>query len=136
MYREMEGAPKAVTAASGAVIAREETSSTTSTYAKPQRPYRRIIIEAVGPNGPFAVIGQVAKALVALVENGATGVTALEVNSWAFRLGAYVHTLRLSRATSAVGWGCSVTRRWTRLQLSVRAWHCQRGVLSQPRPQE
>ena len=88
------GAPKAVTAASGAIIAQVETGSTASIYAKPPRPYRRIIVEAVGPNGPFAVIGQVAKALVALVDNGAAGVTALEVHSWAYRLGAYVHTLR------------------------------------------
>ena len=55
------GAPKAVTAASGAIIAPVETSSTASIYAKPPRPYRRIIVEAAGPNGPFAVIGQVAK---------------------------------------------------------------------------
>ena len=88
------GAPKAVTAASGAVIGREETSSTASIYAKPSRPYRRIMVEAAGPNGPFAVIGQVAKALVALVDCGTAGVTALDVHRWAYRLGAYVHTLR------------------------------------------
>ena len=91
---KLGGAPKAVTAASGAIIAQVETSSTASTYLKSSRPYRRIIVEAVGPNGPFAVIGQVAKALVSLVEHGAAGVTALEVHSWAYRLGAYVHTLR------------------------------------------
>ena len=87
-------APKAVTAASGANIAQAETSSTTSIYAKAPRPFKRIIVEAIGPNGRFEVIGQVAKALMALVENGAAGVTALEVSSWAYRLGAYVHTLR------------------------------------------
>ena len=91
---EWGGAPKAVTAALGAVIAPVKASSTTNVYAMPPRPYRRIVVEAVGPNGPFAVIGQVAKALVSLVEQGAAGVTALEVHSWAYRLGAYVHTLR------------------------------------------
>ena len=89
-----EDAPKAVTAASGAIIAQVETSSTPGVYAKPSRPFKRIIVEAIGPNGRFEVIGQVAKALVALVEHGAAGVTALEVSSWAYRLGAYVHTLR------------------------------------------
>ena len=49
---------------------------------------------ATGPNGAFTVSGQVAKALAALLSAGAAGVTALEVNSWAYRLGAYVHTLR------------------------------------------
>ena len=91
MDRKREGAPKAGGAAKGAIVGREETSSTASIYSMPPRPYRRIIVEAVGPNGPFAVIGQVAKALV---ENGAAGVTALEVHSWAYRLGAYVHALR------------------------------------------
>ena len=89
-----EGAPEAGRTAKGAIIAPVETSSTASIYAMPSRPYRRIIVEAVGPNGPFAVIGQVAKALVALFDNGAAGVSALEVHSWAYRLGAYVHTLR------------------------------------------
>ena len=55
---------------------------------------KRSRIKAEGPAGPFAVTGQVAKALVALVKAGARGVTALEVSSWAYRLGAYVHTLR------------------------------------------
>ena len=51
-------------------------------------------IHAEGPCGRFTVTGQVAKALSALVEAGTRGVTALEVNSWAYRLGAYVHSLR------------------------------------------
>ena len=87
-------APKAGGAAKGAIIAQVETSSTANIYALPPCPYRRNVVEAVGPDGPFAVIGQVANALVALVEQGGSGVTALEVHSWAYRLGAYVHTLR------------------------------------------
>lgn len=55
---------------------------------------KRASIRAEGPAGRFTVTGQVARALVALVKAGARGVTALEVNSWAYRLGAYVHTLR------------------------------------------
>lgn len=51
-------------------------------------------IEAEGPAGRFTATGQVAKALSALVTAGARRVTALEVNSWAYRLGAYVHSLR------------------------------------------
>lgn len=54
----------------------------------------RPTVHAVGPAGPFVATGQVAKALSALVAAGARGVTALEVNSWAYRLGAYVHSLR------------------------------------------
>ena len=54
----------------------------------------RRTLSAIGPDGAFTVSGQVAKALAALLSAGAAGVTALEVNSWAYRLGAYVHTLR------------------------------------------
>ena len=55
---------------------------------------KRLRMMATGPDGAFTVSGQVAKALAALSSAGAAGVTALEVNSWAYRLGAYVHTLR------------------------------------------
>ena len=55
---------------------------------------KRRTLTAIGPDGSFTVSGQVAKALAALLSAGAAGVTALEVNSWAYRLGAYVHTLR------------------------------------------
>jgi len=51
-------------------------------------------IEVLGPFGRFTVTGQTARALVALVKAGPAGVTALEVNSWAFRKAAYVHRLR------------------------------------------
>lgn len=51
-------------------------------------------IAFMGPLGRFVVTGQTARALVALVRAGKAGVTALEVNSWAYRLGAYVHRLR------------------------------------------
>lgn len=51
-------------------------------------------LSAIGPHGPFTVTGQDARALAELVRRGGAGVTALEVNSWAYRLGAYVHRLR------------------------------------------
>ena len=51
-------------------------------------------MRATGPDGVFEVKGQTAKTLTALIKAGASGVTALEVNSWAYRLGAYVHELR------------------------------------------
>ncbi|WP_169546507.1 winged helix domain-containing protein [Sneathiella aquimaris] len=41
----------------------------------------------------FTVQGQTAKALKALVEAGAKGVTALEAASWAYRFSAYCHDL-------------------------------------------
>jgi hypothetical protein len=56
--------------------------------------YRRACIQTKGPAGGFTITAQVAKALSALVAAGECGVTALEVNSWAYRLGAYVHSLR------------------------------------------
>jgi len=40
------------------------------------------------------VRGQTAKALLALVEAGARGITALECGTWAFRLAAYTHDLK------------------------------------------
>ncbi|QBM77898.1 hypothetical protein E2E30_17760 [Sphingomonas sp. AAP5] len=48
----------------------------------------------MGPAGPIAVTGQEARALEALIESGAAGVTSLEVSSWAYRLGAYIFDLR------------------------------------------
>jgi winged helix domain-containing protein len=52
-----------------------------------------IALEATG-NRPFIVRGQPAKALIALVNGGAYGVTALEAASWAYWFAAYCHELR------------------------------------------
>jgi hypothetical protein len=38
--------------------------------------------------------GKVAKSLTTLIVSGNSGITALEVSSWAFRLAAYIHILR------------------------------------------
>lgn len=54
----------------------------------------RDVISAIGPRGPFTVKGQTAKALLALEKAKSKGVTALEVNSWAYRFSAYCFDLR------------------------------------------
>jgi hypothetical protein len=46
------------------------------------------------------VTGQTAKALGALVTAGPDGRTALEVSTWAYRFGAYVHLLRRDHGLS------------------------------------
>ncbi|WP_411290783.1 hypothetical protein [Sphingorhabdus sp.] len=47
------------------------------------------------PAGRIAIgARQPRRALAALISAGSKGVTALELSSWAYRLGAYVHTLR------------------------------------------
>jgi hypothetical protein len=47
------------------------------------------------PAGRIAISArQQRRALAALIGAGSQGVTALELSSWAYRLGAYVHTLR------------------------------------------
>lgn len=47
------------------------------------------------PAGRIAINArQPRRALAALIKAGSKGVTALELSSWAYRLGAYVHTLR------------------------------------------
>ncbi len=47
------------------------------------------------PAGRIAISArQQRRALAALIKAGSQGVTALELSSWAYRLGAYIHTLR------------------------------------------
>ena len=58
----------------------------------------RLYVEAVAlshdGDRPFGVRGQTAKALIALVNGGDRGVTALEAATWAYRFAAYCHELR------------------------------------------
>lgn len=93
-----QNTPKAVAPAKGAMLVQMNPDQTEplerQVYVAPITYGKRNFVRAVGPAGRFIVAGQVAKALVALVKAGGGGVTALEVNSWAYRLGAYVHTLR------------------------------------------
>lgn len=81
----------------------------------------RRTMTAIGPDGAFTVTGQEAKALASLVAAGSRGVTALEVATWAFRLGAYVHTLRHRR-------GLTIE---TRREAHEGGWH-GRYVLRSP----
>jgi len=55
-----------------------------------------VVAEVREPDGARAltVTGQTARCLLALVEAGSKGVTALEVSSWALRFAAYCHDLR------------------------------------------
>ncbi len=56
---------------------------------------RKVAISFDGPRGPDLATGKEARALVALVEAGAGGVTTLELSHhWALRLGAYIFNLR------------------------------------------
>lgn len=89
-----ENAPKAAATAKGAGIACIGATATSKAYASQVRSRKRMYGHAIGPKGEFIVWGQTAKALRELVARGDAGVTALEVNSWAYRLGAYVHDLR------------------------------------------
>jgi hypothetical protein len=57
---------------------------------------RRIRIRASGPCGHFIAVGQTARTLRALLKADKHGITALEVSTWALRLGAYVFELRKS----------------------------------------
>lgn len=57
--------------------------------------YVEAIAHAAQGDRPFVVRGQVAKALIHLVAGGDRGVSALEVASWAYRLAAYCHELRM-----------------------------------------
>lgn len=71
------------------------TTETAKPYRKAKRPTSQAMLRAIRQDGTlFIVRGQPARTLAALVEAGAQGVTAQEVAGWAFRLAAYVHTLR------------------------------------------
>jgi hypothetical protein len=58
----------------------------------------RLYVEAIAHSSAgdrfFTVRGQTAKALVALINGGDQGVTALEAATWAYRFAAYCHELR------------------------------------------
>ncbi len=64
---------------------------------------RQVVHATVGEFGyrrSITVKGRTAKALLALVEAGPKGVTALEVATWAYRLAAYCHDLRRKHGLS------------------------------------
>ncbi len=64
-------------------------------YAKNSNRGKQNALTVETPAGHIAINArQPKRALVALINAGSKGVTALELSSWAYRLGAYVHTLR------------------------------------------
>jgi hypothetical protein len=85
--------PKAGGAAEGVNSASLSTIGMDADYTEFRRRRKRLL--AQGPAGEFSVAGKRAMTLCALVSNGDNGVIALELsNTWALRLGAYVHDLR------------------------------------------
>ena len=80
----------------------------------------RVQVTAVGPQGPFTVAGQEAKALLSLVRAGSAGRTALEVATWAYRFGAYVWKLRHR-------YGLAIE---TRRELHEGGWHARYVLVS------
>lgn len=64
-------------------------------YAKNGIKGKQIALTVDTPAGRIAISArQPRRALAALIKAGSQGVTALELSSWAYRLGAYGHTLR------------------------------------------
>lgn len=86
--------PMAGGAAKGVYSASISTLGMKANYTGQRSRRKRIL--AHGPAGNFSVAGKDAMALEALIESGKSGVIALELsNTWALRLGAYVHRLRV-----------------------------------------
>ena len=64
-------------------------------YAENGNKGKRIALTVDTPGGLIAISArQPRRALAAMIIAGSKGVTALELSTWAYRLGAYVHTLR------------------------------------------
>lgn len=85
-----------VAAESGfASVTKPKSNATPADYAKIHRKGKRNALTVETPAGRIAISArQERRALAALVSAGSNGITALELSSWAYRLGAYVHTLR------------------------------------------
>jgi hypothetical protein len=85
--------PEAARTAKGVNPASLSTLGMTRQYNGQRGRRKRILVRC--PAGQFSVTGKDAMALEALLEAGKCGVIALELsNTWALRLGAYVHRLR------------------------------------------
>lgn len=64
-------------------------------YPKSRSKRKKIAVALNTPAGRIVISArQELRALAALINAGCCGVTALELSSWAYRLGAYVHSLR------------------------------------------
>lgn len=103
MSNPNENAPKASAAALGASVVGIEATGRVDAYHSPRTPRKRLVVNAIGPdNQSFTVIGQFARTLLALIDAGAKGVTALDLASWAFRLSHYVLILRHKHGLSII----------------------------------
>jgi hypothetical protein len=85
-----------VAAESGfASVTKPKGNATVGDYSQSNAKRKKIALAFDTPAGRIAISArQDSRTLAALVMAGAKGVTALEMSSWAYRLGAYVHTLR------------------------------------------
>jgi hypothetical protein len=59
-----------------------------------QQPTVLFTVYVSGQEKQYLVSGRTAQTLYALVQAGKQGITALEVNSWAYRLASYIYDLR------------------------------------------
>jgi hypothetical protein len=92
---ETNEAGPAATESSFESVTRFENIATVNGYPQNSCRGKQNALTVVTPAGRIAVNArQPRRALAALINAGSDGVTALELSSWAYRLGAYVHTLR------------------------------------------
>lgn len=84
----------AATVSGFAGAARPEGNATARCYTPSRRQRKPKATDFETPVGRITVTGREAQTLTALIEAGSKGITALEMSSWAYRLGAYVHRLR------------------------------------------
>jgi len=90
-----EKAPRSAATALGAEAHDLHANGQLSLYHLPRRRRKPLIVKAVGPNGhPLVLRAKTAKTLLALVGAAENGITAGEVDSWAFRLAHYIMVLR------------------------------------------
>ena len=76
-------------------VTRFENIATANGYSQNSCEGKQNALMVETPAGRIAIRArQPRRALAALIKAGGEGVTALELSSWAYRLGAYVHTLR------------------------------------------
>jgi len=89
-----EAGPAATESSFGSVT-KPRGDVTSICYAKNGNEGKQNALTVETPVGRIAINArQPKRALAALIRAGTKGVTALELSSWAYRLGAYVHTLR------------------------------------------
>lgn len=92
---EINEAGPAVTESSFEGATRYGIIATANGYSKNSSGGKKNALTVETPAGCIAINArQLRRALAALIKAGSKGVTALELSSWAYRLGAYVHILR------------------------------------------